>query len=515
MKTLQLIFILILSIYLASCSRRHPEYIPQSNTYTFNYLNSQNGNLQSESLVYTFNVESMEQTYHKAFCMGIKDCTSNINNVKNSPLFDGFDLSQKPISENKFGVKTVDLYRLSYITTGQNHELRTVSGAVFMPNMPTYKIKGIVLYLHKTFYARTSTPSFDITNKSPDNAIIASVFATNGYIVVAPDYVGQGIDTGVPHPFILYPLVNANDGLSILIAARKFLDQKGLTQSLPLFLTGFSEGAGYALWFSRLYQEQPQFKQQTDATNFKLTLIAPMSGAYDISNVVYNYLSDNISVLGKSTYRAYSSIIAAKLKPSLFAFAMIGYAFYDQGGDCDKVLTHNFCTMQCTWQDQKNCDYNGKNINLTEIFNQTEDMKILSAIANTAEYKYFDGSLFTSQTNNIKPIMNPKIVNTPNLVSAFRHADIYYWHSTIPTTLIYLKLDSVASPYNTEYAYRGMLENKSTNLKKIEMDNSLVKANVIDYLPDFDTDHPISLPYTALIALKEFNSVVGFPPARE
>ncbi|HLX55215.1 MAG TPA: hypothetical protein VKR58_14825, partial [Aquella sp.] len=435
---------------------------------------------------------------------------SNINNIKNSSLFDGFDLSQKPISNNKLGVKKVNLYRLSYTTTGQNHELRTVSGAVFMPDIPTDKIKGVVLYFHKTFFAGTSTPSFDFTNKSPDNNTIASVFATNGYIVVAPDYVGQGIDTGVPHPFILYPLVNANDGLSILIAARKFLDQKAFTSNLPLFLTGFSEGAGYALWFSRLYQEQPQFKQQTDATNFKLTLIAPMSGAYDISNVVYNYLFDNISILGKSIYRAYSSMIAAKLKPSLFAFAMNSYAFYE-GVDCDKVLTHNFCTMQCTWQSQEKCNYNGTHFSLTEVFKQTEDMKILNTVANTAEYKYFDGSLFTGQTNNIKPLMNPNIINTPDLVNAFRHADIYYWHSTIPTTLIYLKLDSVASPYNTEYAYRGMLEKKSTNLKKIEMDNSLVKANVVDYLPDFDTDHPISLPYTALIALKEFNSAVGFP----
>jgi hypothetical protein len=505
MKILQFIFIIFFSMYLVSCSNRHPEYIPKPNTYTFDYQNSKNGTLQSESLVYTFNIESIEQTYTKAFCAWLKDCSGNIANVKNSPLFGGFDLSQKPISHNKLGIKNIDLYRLSYLTTGVNHELRTVSGAVFMPNVPTDKIKGVILYLHKTFYARNSTPSFDTINESPDNAVIASIFATDGYIVIAPDYIGQGIDTTIPHPFILYPLVNANDGLSMLTATRKFLDGKGLANSFPLFITGFSEGAGYTLWFSRLYQEQPRFKEQTDATDFKLTLIAPIAGAYNLSNVIYNYLFDNISLWSKDVYRAYSSTIAAKLKPSLFAFAMLGYSFYDSDNDCDKVLNHDFCAMKCTWQNEKNCDYKNKHMSLPEIFNQADDMEIVNKVANAASFKYYDYKLFTNQTNNATPITNVEIAHDKKFLAILNSADIYYWHSSFPTTLIYLKQDSVVSPYNTEYAYRGMLENMSTNLKKIEMDNSLVKADIVSYLPDFDTDHPISLPYTTLIALKEFN----------
>ncbi|MCC2625400.1 MAG: hypothetical protein K0R14_1273 [Burkholderiales bacterium] len=509
MKILLSTFVFILSICLISCSSRHPEYIPQQNTYTFDYLNSSNGSLQNKSLISTFNVESIEQTYYTAFCAWLKNCSGNISNVKNSPLFGGFDLSQKPISQNKLGIKNINLYRLSYLTTGQNHELRKVSGAVFIPAIPTNKIKGVVLYFHKTYFARTSTPSFDITNKSPDNAVIASVFATNGYIVIAPDYIGQGIDNTVPHPFILYPLVNANDGLSMLTATRKFLDDMGLTTSLPLFITGFSEGASYALWFSRLYQEQARFKEQTDATNFKLTLVAPMSGAYNISNVTYNYLFDNVSTFSKDTYRAYSSVIAAKLKPGLFAFAMIGYAFYDKDNDCDKVLNHDFCAMKCTWQDQKKCNYKDKNMPLAEIFNQSDDMEILNKIANAASLKYSNSKLFTGQTNNLIPLLNPAMINDKKFFDILRASDIYYWHSTVPTTLIYLKNDSVVSPYNTEYAYQGMLENKSTNLKKIEMDNNLIKADVVSYLPNFEAIHPISMPYLALIALKEFNQVIG------
>lgn len=515
MKALHIALILILPIYLISCANKHAKYVPQTNTYTFDFFNSKNGILLSESLAYTFNVESMEQKYYTTFCAGVKDCTGNINNIKNSPLFDGFDLNQKPISHNKFGITHVDLYRLIYTTTGQKRDLRTVSGAVFIPDIPASKIKGVILYFHKTFFSKTSVPSFDLIGNGPDNNTIASVFATNGYIVIAPDYIGQGIDNTVAHPFILYPLVNTNDGLSILMAAHQFLYKKGFSNSLPLFVTGFSEGASYALWFSRLYQEQPKFKQQTDNTNFKFTLVAPIAGAYDISNVIYHYLSDNVSLWSKETYLAYSSIIASKLKPGLLAFALVGYAFYDEGGDYDKVFAHNFFTMQCTWQNQEKCNYDNKNMNLAELFNQKKDMEIVYKIVNSATYKYYDYHFFTSQTNNIKPLVNPQIVKNKHFLNTFLQADIYYWHSNFPTTLITLKQDSVVSPYNTEYAYRGMLENKSTNLKKIEMDNSLVKANIVDYLPDFDTDHPISLPYVALIALKEFNSAARFPLKRE
>lgn len=506
MKKLQIIFIILLAIYLASCSGRKPEYIPKSNTYTFDYLNSKNGNLQNESLIYTFNVESMEQVYYTRFCAGVADCRKNIDNIKNSPLFGGFDLSQKPIINNIPGIKNVDLYRLSYITTGQNHELRTVSGAVFIPDIPENKIKGIILYFHPTFFARNSTPSFGMTSNTQDNTL-ASVFAANGYIIVAPDYIGQGIDTTVPHPFILYPLVNANDGLSILKATRHFFEKKGLKANLPLFITGFSEGSGYALWFSRLYQEQSQFKEQVDKTNFKLTLVAPISGAYDISNVTYNYLLDNISILGKHTYKAYSSIVAGKLKPGLVAFFLLGYTYYNQNNNYDKVFNHDFFAMRCTWQNQSNCNYADKNVNLAELFNKESDLEIMDKVINASTFKYAGGSLFTIQTNNIKPLINPKILKNQDFINLCLNADIFYWHSSLPTTLIYLVKDSVASPYNTEFAYRGMSDNNSTNLKIIGMDNALIKTHVSNYLADFDIDHPIALPYLTLIALKEFNAL--------
>jgi hypothetical protein len=167
--------------------------------------------------------------------------------------------------------------------------------------------------------------------------------------------------------------------------------------------------------------------------------------------------------------------------------------------------------MQCTWQKQDKCNYENNNYNLARLFDQEKDLEILAKIVNAASFKYFNMTLFTAQTNNVMPLINPEIVENPD--SDFIHtllgADIYYWHSEFPTTLIYLAKDSVVSPDNTEFAYRGMLDSRSTNLKKIGMDNALIKVNASSYLPNFDVDHVIALPYLSLIALKEFNAALA------
>lgn len=505
MKKFYFIVLSCLFILLSSCSDKPPRYIAKSNTYTFNYLNDKNGYLQSESLVYVFNVESMQQKFYTDFCARVTDCSDNINHIKNSPLFGGFNLSKKPISNNEYGVKKVYTYRLKYLTTGQNHELRAVSGALFIPDIPVRKIKGIILYFHPTFFARTSTPSFGMLNNNQDNTLV-SIFATNGYVIAAPDYIGMGIDNLVPHPFILYPLVNANDGLSMLHATQQFLNTKLQPNiKLPLFVTGFSEGSSYALWFSRLYQEHKEFKKQTDSTGFKLTLVAPIAGAYNLSNVTYNYLFHNISIWNKDNYRAYSSMIATKLKPGLLAFALIGYGFYNQQGNYPRVFEKSFFNMECSWQDQENCNHNKKQLNLSTIFNQKDDLQIVEKILNSATYKHDSYTLFTNQTNNIRPLVNPNLLTNPDFIQTFNTADIYYWHSTLPTVLIYLAKDSVVSPYNTEFAYRGMLDDQSKNLTKLSIDNSLIKINVGRFMPYFEVDHPVALPYMLLAAVQLFN----------
>ena len=67
---------------------------------------------------------------------------------------------------------------------------------------------------------------------------LAAVWASRGYVVVMPDYIGSGDDTSEPHPYVVYPNVNAESGLAMVKAARSLLSGSyKVTASLPLFIT--------------------------------------------------------------------------------------------------------------------------------------------------------------------------------------------------------------------------------------------------------------------------------------
>ena len=122
-KKLILVFITI--IFISACSSIHPNYIAKNNIYSVPNITPTI--LKSESLIYTYNTESLGNQYYYTFCTQLIDCSNNIKNVKNAPEFDGFDLMKNPISNNPYNIKTIKLYQLLYTTTGVNHENETVS----------------------------------------------------------------------------------------------------------------------------------------------------------------------------------------------------------------------------------------------------------------------------------------------------------------------------------------------------------------------------------------------------
>lgn len=79
-------------------------------------------------------------------------------------------------------------------------------------------------------------------------------WATAGYAVFIPDYIGFGLTLGKDHPYLCFPemFVSNIDGLR---AVKKVLLQKGLDYDNRLFLAGWSQGAGAVLSAHRYIQE--------------------------------------------------------------------------------------------------------------------------------------------------------------------------------------------------------------------------------------------------------------------
>jgi predicted dienelactone hydrolase len=129
-----------------------------------------------------------------------------------------------------------------------------------------------VLYAHGTQFNKAANIA-DITNTSnSEGALIAAMFAAQGYIVVAPNYAGYDISTLGYHPF-LNASQQSGEMIDALTAARTALPNtfaNATRDSGRLFITGYSEGGYVAMATQRAMQN----------ANMTVTAAAPMSGPY-------------------------------------------------------------------------------------------------------------------------------------------------------------------------------------------------------------------------------------------
>lgn len=172
----------------------------------------------------------------------------------------------------------VDVYRLSYHTTGGRGEATTASGALMVPIGAGEVCRGarpIVLYAHGTAELR----SFDIADLDDagnvEGLLIAAVLAAQGYIVVAPNYAGYSGSTLGYHPYLVADQ-QSRDMIDALSAARSALpvaSSPQVSDSGRLFITGYSQGGYVAMATHRALEAQ----------GVAVTASAPMSGPYALA----------------------------------------------------------------------------------------------------------------------------------------------------------------------------------------------------------------------------------------
>jgi acetyl esterase/lipase len=169
----------------------------------------------------------------------------------------------------------VDFYYIQYNTVGGKGEATTASGALMVPTGSGAQCSGprpIVLYAHGTNPDRSLNIA-DITNTTnTEGALIAAMFAAQGYIVVAPNYAGYDTSTLTYHPF-LNADQQSKDMIDALTAARTALPHTMTTSTTDggkLFITGYSEGGHVAMATHSAMQ----------AAGMTVTASAPMSGPY-------------------------------------------------------------------------------------------------------------------------------------------------------------------------------------------------------------------------------------------
>ena len=120
------------------------------------------------------------------------------------------------------------------------------------------------------------TTSADLENdENGEGLLIAATFAAQGYIVLAPNYVGYDTSTLDYHPY-LNADQQSKDMIDALTAARSVLpaaSSPDTTASSRLYITGYSQGGYVAMATHRALQDAGE----------TVTASAPMSGPYALS----------------------------------------------------------------------------------------------------------------------------------------------------------------------------------------------------------------------------------------
>jgi hypothetical protein len=466
--------------------------------------------------IITYETETLDADYLKLFCNNLdvdsSQCIDNIKDIQKVSGFEGFDLSKHPIANNPLGIKKVDAIKVRYHTGGVFGDDRTVSGTFLIPQLEEQKLRGVVLFFHPTLLSKYNVPSSDADNHILK--LLAEIFASQGYIVATPDYIGMGDDAEIPHPYILYPRVNTDDGLSILKTLRTYLnDQKRISkeQQLKLFVSSYSEGGGYALWFSRLAQDQKNgYGSDLSLNHYKLLHTAGISGAYNYSQIGSEWFFSTTTA-EDTKYNISSTLLATGSKAGLIANAMISYGYYHENARTDddykKLFNPDFFDMKCSTF-VFGCTVKGEQYNLLTVFAaRAKEPEIGLAIFNSARGKSSNDvtyRILPTISNNGLALLSNDFFKDPLKKEKFHafleKADVDSWRTNSPVTFVYLKQDSIVTNLHSKKAYKNLhLLNSSRDVDFVEFDTDLlagVKPKV---------DHVKGMDYLMIPALLKFN----------
>lgn len=148
-------------------------------------------------------------------------------------------------------------------------------------------------------------------------------WASAGYTVFMPDYIGFGSTIDKEHPYLYYPeMFKANiDGL---LATKQFIADKGLAYDNRLFLTGWSQGGGACLSAHKYIQERY-------ASQFTIVASSGLAGLYHFNRFIDVSLSkkdEDLNISNIFSWGIYSlNKFSALKRPTDQLFA---YPVYDQ-----------------------------------------------------------------------------------------------------------------------------------------------------------------------------------------
>jgi len=167
-------------------------------------------------------------------------------------------------------------YKITYYTKNEKNALVKATGLVMYPNV-NYKL-STVIHDHPTTDSRNNVPS-NLKGIFWFGFAMELSYALNGYIVMAPDYVGMGTGDGI-HPYI-NSVTEGGATVDFVKAANKVLSQLNVKRYDEYFLAGYSQGGHAAM--STL-----KYLSVNNPDNLKIKYAFMGDGPYDLSGITLN-----------------------------------------------------------------------------------------------------------------------------------------------------------------------------------------------------------------------------------
>ncbi|MGC2401471.1 MAG: lipase family protein [Acidobacteriaceae bacterium] len=513
-----------LGLLASGCSNSSPSpgSSPSPSTPPFNTAEGE-GTLVGNPTVTNYSTASsasqagLDSFYNQTICpsgLSAPGCATNQASLDTAE-FGNFDLASDPIANNPLGIKQVAGVKIDYTAINIDQSPVTVSGGVAIPQVAPASIKGLILYYHGTTTQRTNVPSVFApiapSSTYTDGTLLAAVWASQGYVVVMPDYIGLGDDTTHPHPYVVYPAQNAQSGLAMVNAARTLLaGSYQITGQLPLFITGYSEGGAYALEAGHLMQNNTGYASQL---NVRLTKVIPLSGFFDLSGTGLSYLFYNITN-SDNPWHSLDPQTSELSKPFLTAYLTLSFSHYAKVpaiGILNNVFYVSGCYSQYPGAVATGSDL--YDVYFTDSQYEGYDVAVL-ATADCQAVATGWASGPTNYSNAITPLLTETYAtalmqkDTSNpLYEAVVNADTYLFTPRFPVTLLSLQQDSVVTRTNTDVAYAYFQQQNSG----VSYNEELVPNSdfaIAGTLGDGQVDHTTEVPFLSVLILNQCNTAI-------
>ena len=306
-----------------------------------------------------------------------------------------------PLITGQYLKNTVTVYNVVYKTKNTDGTEVQASGALIVPTVAG--ALPMISMQHGTIRTNDDAPSGNGINS--DTYTFGSLFASSGYIVALPDYIGYGTSKSLPHT---YEHRNglATASLDMLRASREFLAQNKVNWDKRLYITGYSEG-GYATMSLHKKMEEEA------AGEFNLRASSVGAGAYD-----------------KTSFMKFVVNTSATTRPDYNSLYIWTLLTYDRIYGLNRPMSYYF-----------------KEPYATQIQTQRENVNI-------------GVSLNQIFTDGFKQAVNSG--SDATFVKAVADNDVFDWKPAVPVQLYHGRADLLVPLFNSQNAEAAMKKRGAT-----------------------------------------------------